>query len=186
MSKKDHSEELKFDTEVTPPEFKEKAPDGSELDLAKKLTEAEQKAKENWELALRTRAEMENLQKRTQRDIEHAHKYALEPFVKDLIPVIDSLEQGLATPADSIEHAKALHHGMELTLKMFLNTLVKFNVEVVDPLNEPFDPTHHEAMVMQPSNDHAAGTVLTVVQKGYLLHGRLIRPARVIVSKAAE
>lgn len=184
MSKhKDKSEELKFDAEVSAPELKEQTLGGMEADMAKKLAEAEEKAKENWELLVRAQAEMANMQKRAQRDVEHAHKYALEPFIKALIPVVDSLEQGLAMPAESSEHAKALHQGMELTLKMFLSTLARFNVEIVDPLNEPFDPVHHEAMIMQPSEDHAPGTVLTVVQKGYLLHGRLIRPARVIVSK---
>jgi molecular chaperone GrpE len=187
MSKKDHvEEELRFDEEVSTPELTEKAPDGSELDLGKKLAAAEAKAKESWELALRTRAEMENLQKRAVRDVENAHKYALEPFIKGLIPVVDSLEQGLSMPSEGNEHANALHHGMALTLKMFLNTLAKFSVEVVDPLHQPFDPVHHEAMVMQPSKDHPAGTVLTVVQKGYLLHGRLLRPARVVVAKAID
>lgn len=171
MSKHDKPEDFSFDEAVAPPELTEKTSDS-----AKQLAEAEKKAQENWELALRTRAEMENLQKRAVRDVEHAHKYALEPFIKALIPVIDSLEQGLAMPTDSGEHAKSLHHGMELTLKMFLTTLGKFSVEVIDPLHKPFDPIHHEAMVMQPTGDHPAGTVLTVVQKGYLLHGRLIGP----------
>lgn len=183
MSKeKDKADDLSFDVDMPTPELQEITPE-ADAEAAKKLADAEQKAKESWEQLVRMQAEMANMQKRAQRDVEQAHKYALEPFIKALIPVVDSLEQGLAMPADTGEHAKALHHGMELTLKMFLSTLARFQVEVLDPLNEPFDPTHHEAMVMQPSVDHAPETVLTVIQKGYVLHGRLLRPARVIVSK---
>jgi molecular chaperone GrpE len=176
--KKGKPDEEALIVDAPAPELKEQGTDPDN-----KLAQAEQKAKEYWDQLLRMRAEMDNLQKRSQRDVEHAHKYALEPFIKALIPVVDSLEQGLSMPTDSGEHAKALHHGMELTLKMFLSTLARFHVEIVDPLHEAFDPTHHEAMVMQPSEEHAPGTILTVVQKGYILHGRLLRPARVIVSR---
>jgi molecular chaperone GrpE len=180
MSKKDES--LDINPEV--PELKEILPEASEL--AKELAECQKKTQENWELALRARAELDNVQKRATRDIEHAHKFALEGFAKSLLPVVDSLERGLEVSDDSHELVKTLRHGMELTLRILLETLNKYHIEQVNPLNQVFDPAHHEALTAQPSDTVPAHSVITVVQKGYLLHGRLLRPAQVIVSKGKD
>lgn len=153
-------------------------------DLAAQLAAAQAKADKNWDLAVRAQAELQNVQRRSSRDIENAHKYALEKFVNALLPIMDSLEQGLDAAGKS-EGNQAVLEGMQLTLKMFTDTLGKFNVEVVDPQGEMFNPERHEAMSAQEVPDAKANSILFVVQKGYLLHGRLIRPARVIVAKAA-
>lgn len=165
------------------PELKEILPDAAEL--LKQLTECQQKAQENWDKALRATAERDNVEKRAIRDIEQAHKFALEGFAKNLLPVVDSLERGLEA-AVLDDSAKALHEGMELTLKLLLDALKKYHIEPINPLNQPFDPAHHEALTAQPSDAVAANIVMTVVQKGYSLHGRLLRPAQVIVSKGKD
>ncbi len=140
----------------------------------------EAKANENWELYLRAAAETANVRKRAARDVEKAHKFALENFGRELLAVVDSLEIGLAA-ADSAD-AESLVEGSRATLKLLATTLERFGVDAVDPEGEPFDPEFHEAMSMQPSTDTEPGSVLTVVQKGYTLNGRLLRPARVIVA----
>ncbi len=155
--------------------------DESQPSLDQQLEAAQQQATEYHEKMLRMQAEMENLRKRTERDVANAHKYAVEKFASELLQVKDSLELGLN--ADDIDVVK-LQEGSELTLKMFSNVFEKFSVEELNPVGEAFDPNLHEAMTMQESTEHEPNTVLTVVQKGYTLHGRLIRPAMVIVSKA--
>ncbi len=152
-------------------------------ELDQQLEDAQQQAAEYHDKMLRMQAEMENLRKRTERDVSNAHKYAVEKFANDLLQVKDSLELGLSTEDINIEK---LQEGTELTLKMLCNSFEKFSLEEVNPVGEAFDPNLHEAMTMQESADHKPNTVLTVVQKGYTLHGRLIRPAMVIVAKAAE
>ncbi len=147
------------------------APDAADL---------EAKAQENWDRYLRAAAETENVRKRALRDVENARKYALENFSRDLLDVRDSLEMGLEA-ADSAD-ANALREGSEATLKLLGTVMERFGVEQVDPLGEPFDPELHEAMTMQPAPDAEPNTVLTVVQKGYTLNGRLLRPARVVVA----
>lgn len=155
-------------------------------ELQRQLEQAKQQAAQNWDIAARARAEMENLRKRAQKDIENAHKYALENFAREMLTVIDSLELGIkACTGESPEVAK-LKEGSELTLKQFESVFAKFNIEAIDPIGQPFNPEHHQAMSMQPSAEHAPNTVVNVFQKGYLLNGRLIRPAMVVVSKAAE
>lgn len=156
------------------------------LEELTRMLEAEgKKAEENWSALLRTQAEMENLRKRSARDLENAHKFGLERLVSELLPVKDSLELGIAAASEGDGNAEVaqLKEGVELTLKMFNTALDKFGVEEVDPHGEAFNPDYHQAMSMQESKDKDAGTVLTVVQKGYLLNGRLVRPALVIVSK---
>jgi molecular chaperone GrpE len=172
--------------DITPevPELKEMLPEASEL--AKQLADCEKKVQENWELALRARADLDNVQKRATRDIEHAHKFALEGFVKSLLPVVDSLERGLELTSNTDDLVQSLRHGMELTLKMLVEALKKYHVESVNPVDQVFDPAHHEALTAQPSDTVPAHQIITVVQKGYLLHGRLIRPAQVIVSKGKD
>jgi molecular chaperone GrpE len=156
--------------------------DGEELHAL--LTDARSKADEHWNQCLRLQAEIENMRKRNERDLANAHKFALEKFASELLPVKDSLEMGLLVADDSIDVSK-LKEGSELTLKMLSNALEKFNIREINPLNEVFNPEYHEAMSIQERSDVAPNTVVTVVQKGYLLNERLIRPAMVIVSRGA-
>jgi len=143
------------------------------------LADLQAQADANWDRYLRAAAETENVRKRAARDVEHARKYALESFGRELLAVKDSLEIGLETGAAA--DADALREGSEATLKLLAVTLERFGVKEVDPLGEPFDPELHEAISMQPSADAEPGSILTVVQKGYTLNDRLLRPARVIV-----
>lgn len=152
----------------------------AELEAA--LEAARQEAADNKDLALRTKAEAENIRRRAENDVVSARKYAIEKFASELLAVIDSIEQGLQLKAENDE-SKAIQDGMELTLKMMLSTLEKFGVEQLNPLEEVFDPQLHEAMTMVPSPDHESNTVIDVFQKGYTLNGRLIRPARVVVAQ---
>lgn len=161
----------------------EEALDQAEAEIVEQLKKAEEKAEENWETLLRTKAEMENLRKRTQKDLENAHKYGIEKFVSELLPIIDSMELGLASGEASVE---SLREGMELTLNMVSQSFEKFNIEAINPLEEKFDPELHQAMSMQPSDEVEPNTVIAVMQKGYTLNGRLVRPAMVMVSKQAE
>ena len=155
----------------------------SEQQLLKKIKKKKKKAEENWELLLRTKAEMENLRKRTEKDLENAHKYGIEKFVSEMLPVKDSMELGLAAEDVTVE---SLHEGMKLTMEMFDNTFEKLGVKEINPLNEPFDPELHQAMTMQEVVDVEPNTVIAVMQKGYLLNDRLVRPAMVMVSKKPE
>ncbi len=148
------------------------------------LDEARARAEENWNKLARLQAEMDNLRKRTSRDIEHAHKYALDKFVTELLPVIDSLELGISSAAeDDSGEVESMREGMELTLKKFQDVLSKFGVEPIDPQGEKFNPELHEAVSMQESNEADSNTVITVVQKGYTLNDRLVRAAMVVVAK---
>lgn len=131
---------------------------------------------------LRTQADMDNLRKRTTRDIENAHRYALDRFAAELLPVLDSLELGLSTSSGT-GGIESFREGMALTLKKFQSTLEKFGVTVVDPQDQKFNPEKHEAVTMQAREGVAAGMVIGVMQKGYELNGRLVRPAMVIVAK---
>jgi molecular chaperone GrpE len=144
------------------------------------IIELQAKADENWDRYLRAAAETENVRKRARRDVEHAHKFALEGFSRELLAVVDSMEIGLQA-ADSAD-AAALVEGSEATCKLLKTTLERFGVVEVDPDGEPFDPEYHEAISMMPSANLEPGSVLTVVQKGYTLNARLLRPARVIVA----
>ena len=155
----------------------------SEQSLDQQLEDAQQQVAEYHDKMLRMQAEMENLRKRTERDVSNAHKYAVDKFANELLQVKDSLELGLS--AEDIDVEK-LQEGTELTLKILRNAFEKFSIEELNPVGKAFDPNLHEAMTMQESTEHEPNSVLTVVQKGYTLHGRLIRPAMVIVAKAAE
>src|SRR5207247_402113 len=131
---------------------------------------AEQKAHENWEKSVRALAEVDNIRRRTEREVANAHRYALEKFSTSLIPVVDSLEQALHL---ATQHGDdAMREGMELTTKLMIDTLEKYGVKQISPLGEPFDPQLHEAMSIQPSDSAAPNTVLTVFQKGYVLNDR--------------
>jgi len=157
--------------------------EGDPQELHALLSDARNKADEHWDQCLRLQADIENLRKRKERDVANAHKFALDKFAVDLLPVRDSLEMGLAA-ADSAD-AEKLREGSELTLKMLTSAMDKYNIIEVNALNEQFNPEYHEAISMQEREDVPPNTVVTVVQKGYLLNDRLIRPAMVIVSRAA-
>lgn len=154
--------------------------------LQKQLEEARAEAEQQKNTALRAVADGQNAQRRAEKEVSNARKFALERFVADLLPTLDSLERGIETVnADEAEGSlKTLHEGSVLTLKMMLDVLAKNNVVIVDPVGEPFDPQHHEAMAMVENPDAEPNSVLDVMQKGYSLNGRLVRPARVVVSKA--
>lgn len=136
------------------------------------------------EQILRAAAELDNIRKRAARDVEQAHRFALEKFVQELLPAVDSLELAAANAGKA--DAASLAAGQQATLKLLQKALEKFAVVVVDPQGEPFDPQRHEAMAMQPSSTAEPDSVLQVVQRGYELNGRLLRPARVIVAKSPE
>ena len=140
-------------------------------------------AKKEQDLLLRTRAEIDNIRRRTEQDVEKAHKFALEKFAKDILNTIDNLERALATPANiEDESVKALFDGVELTLKELLATVARFGVEPVGVVGEVFNPDLHQAISMQPMEGFETNQITTVLQKGYLLNGRVIRPAMVMVA----
>ena len=151
--------------------------------LKTQLAEAESKASEHWDRLLRLQAEMENQRKRAQNDVSKARKFALEGIVGDLLPVKDSLEMGLAAAQGEEADPQALVEGAELTLKMLGQAFEKNNIVEVNPVDEKFDPEFHQAMSMQEIEGKAANTVAVVMQKGYTLNERLVRPALVMVAK---
>ena len=189
MSKKekmqDEAVENEAETESAEAESAETETTATEPDhaeLTALLEDARGKVDEHWDQCMRMQAEMENLRKRAERDLANAHKFALERFANELLPVRDSLEMGLA--AFDTENTDKHKHGIELTLQMLSTAMSKFDITEVNPQDEPFNPDFHQAMSTQERDDVDPNTVVTVIQKGYLLHDRLIRPAMVIVSKA--
>ncbi|MFQ1656693.1 nucleotide exchange factor GrpE [Aeromonas veronii] len=155
-------------------------------ELEAQLETAIQKAAEERERALRTAAEMENLRRRTELDVEKAHKFALEKFANELLPVLDNLERAIEMADKENEALKPMIEGVELTLKSMQSGVAKFGLVALDPINQPFDPNAHQAMSMVPSADVAPNTVIAVMQKGYDLNGRVIRPAMVMIAKAVD
>jgi molecular chaperone GrpE len=133
---------------------------------------------------LRVQAEMQNVRRRAERDVESAHKFALDKFAADLLPVVDNLERALASIDSADEGQKAVAEGLELTLKSFMELLARHKIEAVDPAGQPFDAELHQAVSMVPNPDLEHNTVMDVFQKGYTLNGRLVRPAMVVVSQA--
>ncbi|MBA1198234.1 nucleotide exchange factor GrpE [Pseudomonas shirazensis] len=156
---------------------------GSE-DLGTRVQVLEEQLAAAKDQSLRAVADLQNVRRRAEQDVEKAHKFALEKFASDLLPVIDSLERGLELSSADDETIKPMRDGIELTLKMFSDTLKRYNLEAIDPHGEPFNAEHHQAMAMQESADVEPNSVLKVFQKGYMLNGRLLRPAMVVVSKA--
>lgn len=150
--------------------------------LREQLAQAEARSAQDREQLLRAAAELDNIRKRAARDVEQAQRYALERFAQELLGVVDSLEIAAATGASA--DAASLAAGQEATLRLLLSTFAKFSINRIDPAGEPFDPEKHEAMAMQPSATAEPDSVLQVVQRGYELNGRLLRPARVIVASA--
>ncbi len=159
-------------------------PQASPEKLTLLLEDARAKADDHWQALLRAKAEMENLRKRTRRDVENAHKFGLEKFVAEVLPVLDSMELGLSAASEEGVDIEKVREGMELTLKMLQTAVDKFGVSQVDPAGEQFDPERHQAMTMQETDTVEPGTVVSVIQKGYVLNERLVRPALVIVAKA--
>jgi molecular chaperone GrpE len=146
------------------------------------LAAAEAKAQENWNSYVRSVAELDNFRKRSERELDNARKYAVERFAQDLVAVGDALEAGIT--AGAANPGPALIEGAQATLRQLLRAFEKAGIKIIDPAGQPFDPAWHEAMVAQESRDQPVNTVLSVIQKGYSLNGRLLRPARVIVSKS--
>ena len=152
--------------------------------LQQQLTQAEERAKSHWDQHLRAVAELENLRKRAQRDVDNATRAGLERFAHELLPVMDSLALAVAS-ADRAD-AASLAAGQDATLRLLQKAFQRLGVREIDPAGEPFDPTRHEAVLAQESNTAEPNTVLQVMQPGYELHNRLLRPARVVVAKAPD
>jgi molecular chaperone GrpE len=150
--------------------------------LTKEIEQVQQDAETHKDAAIRAKAEAENIRRRAEREVSNASKFALEKFSKELLAVVDSLEKALEHPAQD-DAQKAARSGVELTYKLMVDTLAKFSVEQISPLGDVFDPSLHEALVMQESAEHDPNCVMDVIQNGYSLNGRLIRPARVVVAK---
>ncbi|MCF3098793.1 nucleotide exchange factor GrpE [Aeromonas australiensis] len=155
-------------------------------ELEAQLEAAQQASVEERERAIRAVAEMENLRRRAAQDVEKAHKFALEKFAGELLPVLDNLERAIELADKENDALKPMIEGVELTLKSMQSSVAKFGLVALDPTNQAFDPNAHQAMSMVPSADVAPNTVIAVMQKGYELNGRVIRPAMVMVSKAAD
>ena len=149
------------------------------------LDAAEQQAASLKDQLLRAHAEMDNLRRRSQRDVENAHKFGVERLLGDMLPVLDSLEKGIEATANlEGEAASAVVEGLNLSLKLFLDTLARFGLVPVDPHGEPFNPQRHEAIAMVPNPDMEPNSVMDVMQRGYVLHDRLLRAAKVVVTRA--
>lgn len=153
-------------------------------DLAARVQSLEEQLAAAQDQSLRMAAELQNVRRRAEQDVEKAHKFALEKFAGDLLAVLDSLERAVELSDPSDEAIRPMREGVELTVKLFLDTLARHQLQAVDPVGEPFNPEHHQAMAMEESHQAEPNSVLKVFQKGYLLNGRLLRPAMVVVSKA--
>ncbi|MCM0613290.1 nucleotide exchange factor GrpE [Marinobacter sediminum] len=181
-------DELKDATEAAAEEAQAGGDPGTEGE-GSEMEALQAQVQEAQEQMLRSQAEMQNVRRRAEIDVEKAHKFALEKFVKELLPVADSLEKAVeSTEANENtgELVASIREGVEMTLDLFMASLKKFNVEQLNPAGEPFDPQQHEAMSMVPAPDAEPNSVVAVVQKGYLLNGRVVRPAMVVVAKAAD
>ena len=163
--------------------------------LQTELIAAENKATENWELLLRTKADEENTRKRARLDVESAHKYGIERFARSMLNIVDSLERGIELSAVNNNEqeqdnqnniTKSLQEGMDLTLKLLLDTLEQFGIKMLNPVGEIFNPMQHEALSMKEQANSAPNSILLVVQKGFIMHDRVLRPARVIVAKTTN
>jgi molecular chaperone GrpE len=173
-------ESEKVETELEAETVETEVPDNS---TAAQLEAAQKKADQHWDELLRARAEMENLRRRQARDLENAHKHALDKFVTELLPIYDSMELGLNAANNDEASLEAVREGLEMTMKMFLSSISKFGLEQVNPEGQAFDPELHQAVAMQPAEGVEANQVISVMQKGYQFNGRLLRPAIVTVSQ---
>ncbi|UCX05285.1 nucleotide exchange factor GrpE [Shewanella sp. HL-SH8] len=152
-------------------------------ELEQLLAESEAALADRKEVEVRAAAEIQNIRTRTAKDVEQARKFALEKFANELLPVIDNMDRALQGTSPADEATKAIYEGVELTMKGFLSTVEKFGVVQLSPLGETFNPAHHQAIGMQPSAEYPENTVMLVMQKGYILNDRLLRPAMVMVSQ---
>lgn len=184
-SKTDDAEVETFEQELDEMAAESEQAEHSADELGRLLDAVQKKADQHYEQLVRAHAEMENLKRRHAQELEKAHKYALDKFVAELLGVWDSLELGHSAAQDAAADVTKLREGTELTLKMLGGAMSKFGVEQIDPQGQPFNPELHQAMSMQPRDDVDPNTVVAVVQKGYTLNGRLVRPAMVMVSAPA-
>ncbi len=157
--------------------------EAAEEGIEQQLEKAQVTIKDYWDQMMRLRAEIENNRKRAERDIENAHKYALKNFVENLLPIIDSMEMGQTAAAADNATLESIREGSSLTMTMFVQVLEKNGLEQVDPKGEKFDPERHQAISMVEVEGAESGSVIEVMQKGYLLNDRLVRPAMVVVAK---
>jgi len=164
----------------------ENSPEAEIAMLYSELETAKQTITDQKDGVVRAAADVENIRRRAAQDVEKAHKFALEKFASELLPVIDNLERAIEFSDKENETLKPLLDGIDMTVKSFNEAVAKFGVEIVNPQGEQFNPDFHQAMSIQPSDDVSPNTVLAVMQKGYTLNGRLLRPAMVMVSKAAD
>ena len=162
------------------------AVEAAELSLEDLVAQLQDEVAAAKDAALRTHADAQNFKRRAEQDVEKARKFALEQFTKELLPVVDNLERALESASGDEEIIQPIAEGVKLTLKSLQDALKKSNIEVVDPQGEPFDPNLHQAMSMVESSEVEPNSVIAVMQKGYTLHGRLVRPAMVMVSKSAS
>lgn len=151
--------------------------------IEEELAQAQLTIKDYWEQMMRLRAEIDNNRKRAERDVENAHKYAIKTFVENLLPVVDSMEMGQNAANELNATLDSIRKGSELTMNMLIQALERHGLEQINPIGETFDPERHQAMTMIESEDAASNTVIEVMQKGYLLNERLVRPAMVVVAK---
>ena len=179
MSETEQNQEVETEIDET---AESETAESEEITLETQLAEAQAKADDNWDQLVRTRAEMENIRRRSERELANAHKYALEKFAQELLPVIDSMEMGVAAAMDESADVSKLREGTEMTLKMFEAAIEKFGIKGVHPHGETFNPEHHQAMTMIDSPEHEPNIIIDVMQKGYLLNERLVRPAMVVVA----
>jgi molecular chaperone GrpE len=154
-------------------------------DMARQLAETRLREQDYWDRLVRAQAEFDNYKKRVEKDLQNAHKYALERFARELLAVIDSLELGIQASNASQPEVEKLREGMELTLRQLTAAFEKFGIQVIDPLGDKFNPDLHQAMAAQPADDAEPNTVIKVFQKGYSLNDRLLRPAMVIIAQQA-
>ncbi len=186
MDKQEEDSAVTTPGDASTEEVTEPGPDPSPAEDSQSRLEAlEAELAAEREQHLRAVAELENVRRRAAREVENAHKYGIERLAGELLTVKDTMEMGLQAATDS-DAGSAMAEGFQATLKLLDQCLAKFGISEVNPEDEPFDPELHEAMAAQPSESHAPGTVLMVVQKGYRIHDRLLRPARVIVARAAD
>ena len=189
-----HEESKQKDTaEKTPESLEEQAGDmptgpinPTYSELQQSIEELKAKADANWDKYLREVAEKDNVRKRLEQEVQKMQKYGTQKLIEALLPALDGVGQGLENSVEMNEKAfTAMRQGLELTDKMIMDALVRFGVEAINPLGEKYDPQKHEAIAMQPSDQYEAGFIMAVIQRGYILHGRVVRPARVIVVKEA-
>ncbi len=189
QSKIDVKDESALTTEADHAELEDVVPhvhEDQEADaesVEDQLAKAQETIQDYWDQMMRLRAEIENNRKRAERDVENAHKYALRSFIENLLPIVDSMEMGQSAAAADNATLESIREGSEMTMKMFLQVLEKQGLEQIDPLGEQFDPERHQAISMIEAEDAQSNTVIEVMQKGFALNDRLVRPAMVVVAK---